>query len=314
MLLDPANPQPPARFQGVISSGSLRADLSLPDGGIPCGSICEIFGPPGGGKTSLCHAIIAGAQRKAGSPHRGVCAYVDVEGALETGYAARSGVDLDRLLVCRPGAAETALDIVETLARSGEVAVLVIDSATALLPGVEISAGIGAGDNSSAARLLAHRLPRLKQAALRSGAVIIFTSQQAVQPGPGYFGADKTAAGIALKLHAAVRMEVNPGDPLLRHGRPVGNQASIRLVKPKNIRSIPTNKIDIMYNNGICRNGEIFDLAMDRQLIQTQEGGYFYQGLGLGRTREACLAFLQEDPDLADQLERAVRQEFSPPA
>lgn len=308
-LFEPATTPAPR----IFPSGSLRLDWALRTGGLLGGQICEVFGLPACGKTTFGLSLIASAQHSAAGPEKGTCAFIDTEGALDIQHARSCGVDLDRLVLCRPDCAEAALDMVGRLAGSGAVEVIVLDSLTALLPKAEQLAPLGEGTPRALDSLLANRMPHLKRVAQRNGVLLVFTSQLQDPASPIFFGAQKSTIGLAVKLQADLRLELRLAGRLEQACKPVGDRLQIQIIKWKELPASRAIEIVIMYNEGVFKTGEIFDLAREFWIIRPEAGGLFYQGRCLGIDREASLKTLQSAPGLVEQIEQVVRTRLFPP-
>jgi recombination protein RecA len=289
----------------VLSTGSLALDIALGVGGVPRGYITEIFGPEASGKTTLCQHIVAEAQRQGG-----VAAYIDMEHALDPDYAARCGVDVDRLLVSQPGSGEQALATVEALALSGAVAAIIVDSVAALVPQAELEAGMGAAPKGLQAQMMAEALRKLSGALRKARTALVFTNQlrQNLSGGPG--SAETTPGGQALKFHAAVRLDLRAIRPAWVDGELAGYWTRARVVKNKLAPPFFTAEFVIMYNGGISKTHDLLELALESGFIQQQGPDYLYGAQPLGRGREAALDHLRQHADLAAELETRLRQQF----
>lgn len=294
----------------VISTGSLRLDLALKIGGLPRGYLTEIAGQTDSGKTSLCLAAIAAAHRQGET-----CAYIDSEGSLDRQYAACCGVDLNRLYYASPEDGERALAIAETLVRSGAMAVVVIDSASALVPQAELHTrlgeAVGQGSGSLLDHLLADGLRKLSEAAQAAGTVVIFTNQVFDRPGPVYHQLGANLGRLAPKLHAGVRLSLQPvGEILEKDGRR-GLKVQVRVVKNKFALYCQPVVLDIMYNEGITRAGELLDLGMEWRVLARQAASYFFRDLHLGQGRAETLEFLRMNPTVAGEITRLVMRQLA---
>jgi recombination protein RecA len=293
----------------VIPSGSLNLDFALGIGGIPRSHITEIYGSVSTGKSTLCQHILAEAQKSGG-----VCAYIDADHALDPIYAARCGIDVDRLYICEPETAEEALEVAETLARSGSVEAIVIDSMTALLPRSELRGNLGDPSIQERVRLISQALYKLNNACRQSGAALILTNQLRHRFGKLYQSAATSTADLALKLHACVRLELKAIRLLRLQGEAYGIHVRARVVKNKLTLSAHTAELDILYNEGIYKIGDIFDMALQLKIIIKQGSHYTYQSLEMGESRANVINYLSHSPLLSEALERAARQKLLPSA
>ena len=287
----------------VIPTGSLALDAALGTGGIPRGRITEIFGPESSGKTTLAQHIIAEAQHAGG-----VAAIIDTEHALDPGYAAKCGVDVDNLYISQPDTGEQALEIAEALVRSGGVDVLVIDSVAALVPRAEIEGEMGDAHVGLQARLMSQALRKLVGAIKRSNAAVIFTNQLRSKIGILYGNPETTTGGNALKFYAAVRLDMRPMEAIKQGGEVVGTRAKVRVKKNKLAPPFKSAEFDIMYNEGISKTGDVLDMGVEVGVIE-KKGAYFtYGDMRLGQGRENAKAFLRENASVLDEINRKVRE------
>lgn len=288
----------------VIPTGALSLDLALGVGGIPRGRITEIFGPESSGKTTICQHIVAEAQKLGGT-----CAYIDMEHALDPAYARRCGVDVDSLLISQPDTGEQALEITETLVRSGAVEIIVIDSVAALVPRAEIEGDMGDSPMGMQARLMSQALRKLSGAIKQTNTAVVFTNQLRLKIGVVFGNPETTTGGMALKFYASVRLDVRRIQSIKSGAEIVGSRTRVRVVKNKVAAPFRTAEFDIMYNEGISRTGDLIDLATGLEII-TKRGSFFsYGDIRLGQGRENAKEFLKQNPDLADEIELAVRQQ-----
>ncbi|MBN2550512.1 MAG: recombinase RecA [Anaerolineales bacterium] len=288
----------------VIPTGALSLDIALGVGGIPRGRITEIFGPESSGKTTICQHIVAEAQKLGGT-----CAYVDMEHALDPAYASRCGVDVESLLISQPDTGEQALEITETLVRSGAVEIIVIDSVAALVPRAEIEGDMGDSPMGMQARLMSQALRKLSGAIKQTNTAVVFTNQLRQKIGVMFGNPETTTGGMALKFYASVRLDVRRIQSIKAGAEIVGSRTRVRVVKNKVAAPFRTAEFDIMYNEGISRVGDLIDLATGLEII-TKRGSFFsYGDIRLGQGRENAKEFLKQNPDLADEIELAVRQQ-----
>jgi recombination protein RecA len=290
----------------VIPTGSLSLDLALGVGGIPRGRITEVYGPESSGKTTLCLHIVAECQKMGGT-----AAYVDMEHALDPVYAARLGVDLDKLYISQPDTGEQALEITDTLVRSGAVELVVIDSVAALVPRNEIEGDMGDATMGMQARLMSQALRKLSGAINQTKTSVVFTNQLRQKIGVMFGNPETTTGGMALKFYASVRLDVRRIQSIKVGAEIIGNRVRVRVVKNKVAPPFRTAEFDIMYNEGISKVGDIIDLATQLEII-TKRGAFFSYGeIRLGQGRENAKEFLRQNSDLADEIEQAIRQRAS---
>jgi len=284
-------------------TGSLSLDIALGVGGIPRGRITEIYGPESSGKTTLCQHIVAEAQ-KAG----GTAAYIDMEHALDPVYAARCGVDIDNLLVSQPDTGEQALEITETLVRSGAVEVVVIDSVAALVPRSEIEGDMGDPTMGVQARLMSQALRKLSGAINQTKTTVIFTNQLRQKIGVMFGNPETTTGGQALKFYASVRLDVRRIQSIKVGDEVIGNRTRVRVVKNKVAPPFRTAEFDIMFNEGISKSGDVLDLATKLEIIQKRGAFFSYGDQRLGQGRENAKDFLRNNPAMMTDIETVVRQ------
>jgi len=286
----------------VIPTGSLALDLALGIGGIPRGRVTEIFGSEGSGKTTLGQHIIAEAQ-KAG----GIAAYIDAEHALDPVYAANCGVKLGDLLISQPDTGEQALEITETLVRSGAVDVIVIDSVAALVPKAEIEGEMGDAHVGLQARLMSQALRKLTAAIGRSKTAVIFVNQLREKVGIIFGNPEVTPGGRALKFYSSVRIDLRRGDPIKQGSEIIGTRVRSRVVKNKVAPPFRSAEFDIMFNHGISREGDLVDLGVTAGLVKKAGSFFTYGEAKLGQGRESAKDHLRQHPELISQLEREIR-------
>jgi len=287
-----------------IPTGALSLDIALGVGGIPRGRITEIYGPESSGKTTICQHIVAECQKLGGT-----CAYVDMEHALDPAYAERCGVDVDSLLISQPDTGEQALEITETLVRSGAVEIVVIDSVAALVPRAEIEGDMGDSPMGMQARLMSQALRKLSGAIKQTNTAVIFTNQLRQKIGVVFGNPETTTGGMALKFYASVRLDVRRIQSIKLGAEIIGSRTRVRVVKNKVAAPFRTAEFDIMYNEGISRYGDLLDLATGLEIITKRGSFYSYGDIRLGQGRENSKDFLKQNPDLADEIEYAVRQQ-----
>jgi len=290
----------------AIPTGSLSLDLALGIGGIPRGRITEIYGPESSGKTTLCQHIVAEVQKMGGT-----AAYVDMEHALDPAYAAKCGVDIDNLLVSQPDTGEQALEITETLVRSGAVELVVIDSVAALVPRSEIEGDMGDAQMGAMARLMSQALRKLSGAINQTKTSVVFTNQLRMKIGVMFGNPETTTGGNALKFYASVRLDVRRIQSIKIGAEIVGNRTRVRVVKNKVAPPFRTAEFDIMYNEGISKVGDLIDLATQLEIIDKRGAFFSYGETRLGQGRENSKEFLRQNPDLANEIELVIRQRAS---
>jgi recombination protein RecA len=287
----------------AIPTGSLSLDIALGVGGIPRGRITEIYGPESSGKTTLCLHVVAETQRSGGT-----AAYIDMEHALDPVYAARIGVNVNDLLVSQPDTGEQALEIAETLVRSGAVDLVVIDSVAALVPRSEIEGDMGDATMGMQARLMSQALRKLSGAIHQTKTSVIFTNQLRQKIGVMFGNPETTTGGLALKFYASVRMDIRRIQSIKLGAEIIGNRTRVRVVKNKVAPPFRTAEFDIMYNEGISKSGDILDLATQLEIIIKRGAFYSYGDIRLGQGRENAKEFLKQNADLANEIELAVRE------
>jgi len=284
-------------------TGSLSLDIALGVGGVPRGRITEIYGPEASGKTTLCQHIVAEAQRMGG-----VAAFIDMEHALDPVYAARVGVDIDNLLVSQPDTGEQALEIVETLVRSGGVDVVVIDSVAALVPRAEIEGDMGDPSMGVQARLMSQALRKLSGAINQTKTAVIFTNQLRQKIGVMFGNPETTTGGQALKFYASVRLDVRRIQAIKIGDEVIGNRTRVKVVKNKVAPPFRTAEFDIMFNEGISKSGDVLDLATKFEVIQKRGAFFSYGDIRIGQGRENAKDYLRQNPGLMGEIESVIRQ------
>ncbi len=287
---------------GVVPTGSLALDLALGVGGIPRGRVTEIFGPESSGKTTLCQHIVAEAQKLGG-----VCAYIDMEHALDPGYAAKCGVDVDNLYISQPDTGEQALEIAETLVRSGAVEVVVVDSVAALVPRAEIEGDMGDATMGMQARLMSQALRKLSGAIKQTNTAMVFTNQLRQKIGVMFGNPETTTGGMALKFYASVRLDVRRVESIKVGQEVVGARARVRVVKNKVAAPFRVAEFDILYNEGISKEGDILDLGVGLGLIEKRGSFFTYADERIGQGRENAKQYLRDHPEMAAAIEAGVR-------
>ncbi|MDD5367690.1 MAG: recombinase RecA [Anaerolineaceae bacterium] len=287
----------------AIPTGSLSLDLALGVGGLPRARITEIYGPESSGKTTLCQHVVAEVQKRGGT-----AAYIDMEHALDPAYAARCGVNIDNLLISQPDTGEQALEIAETLVRSGAVELVVVDSVAALVPRSEIEGDMGDATMGMQARLMSQALRKLSGAINQTKTAVIFTNQLRQKIGIMFGNPETTPGGLALKFYASVRLDVRRIQSIKIGPEIVGNRVRVRVVKNKVAPPFRTAEFDIMYNEGISKVGDIIDLATQLEIVQKRGAFFSYGDIRLGQGRENAKEFLRQNTELSNEIEVAVRQ------
>jgi len=288
----------------AISSGSLSLDVALGIGGLPKGRIVEIYGPESSGKTTLALHVIAEAQKKGGT-----CAFVDAEHALDPVYAKKLGVNTDEMLISQPDNGEQALEIADTLVNSNAIDVLVVDSVAALVPRAEIEGDMGDSHMGLHARLMSQALRKLTGSISRSQALVIFINQIRQKIGVMFGNPETTTGGNALKFYASIRMDIRRIGAIKDRDEVVGNQTRVKVVKNKLAPPFKTVEFDIMYGEGISKNGEILDLATKDGLVEKAGAWYSYNGERIGQGRENAKIYLKENPKVALEIEESIRSQ-----
>jgi recombination protein RecA len=292
-----------------IPTGSLSLDIALGVGGVPRGRVIEIYGPEASGKTTVCQHIVAAAQGRGG-----LCAFVDMEHALDPHYAAKCGVDVDNLYISQPDTGEQALEIAEALIRSGTMDVVVIDSVAALVPRAEIEGEMGDTHVGLQARLMSQALRKMSGIIKQTNTVVIFTNQLRMKIGVMFGNPETTSGGNALKFYASVRLDIRRIQSIKAGGDVVGNRTRVKVKKNKVAPPFTECEFDIMYNEGISKTGDVLDLAVERGIVD-KRGAYFRYGETLlGQGRENAKLFLDENQPMLVELENLVRQAAGLPA
>jgi recombination protein RecA len=286
----------------VIPTGCLSLDIALGVGGVPRGRVTEIYGPEGSGKTTMCLHIIAEAQEMGGT-----AAIVDIEHALDPGYAETCGVSVQELYISQPDTGEEALEIAEALIRSGAVDALVIDSVAALVPRAEIEGDMGDSHPGLQARLMSQALRKLSGAIKQSNAAVVFTNQLRQKIGVMFGSPETTSGGMALKFYASVRLDIRRIQAIKQHGQVIGNRTRVRVKKNKVAAPFRVAEFDIMYDEGISRAGDVLDLAVEMDVVSKRGSYYRYKGEMLAQGRENSKAALREEPPLLREIENLVR-------
>jgi recombination protein RecA len=288
----------------VIPSGSLGLDLALGIGGLPRGRIIEIYGPESSGKTTLALHAIAEAQKRGGT-----CAFVDAEHALDPGYARKLGVDVDNLLISQPDAGEQALEIADTLVRSGAVDVLVVDSVAALVPRAELEGEMGDSHMGLHARLMSQALRKLTGSVSRSKCMLVFLNQIRMKIGVMFGNPETTTGGNALKFYASVRLEIRRIGQIKERDEVVGNQTRVKVVKNKLAPPFRQVEFDIMYGEGISKVGELIDLGVKAGVVEKSGAWFSYDSQRIGQGRENAKQFLRDHQAISDAIEHKIREQ-----
>ena len=290
----------------AISTGSLGLDLALGIGGLPKGRIIEVYGPESSGKTTLALQVVASAQKK-----DGICAFIDAEHALDPVYAKNLGVDVDKLLVSQPDAGEQALEIADTLVKSGAVDVLVVDSVAALVPKAELEGDMGDSHMGLHARLMSQALRKLTSSISRSNAMVIFINQIRMKIGVMFGSPETTTGGNALKFYASVRLDIRRIGQIKDKDQIVGNQTRVKVVKNKVAPPFKITEFDILYGEGISKEGEIIDLGVAEGFVEKSGSWYSFNGNRIGQGRENAKKFLLDNKEIADEIEGMIRKKNS---
>jgi recombination protein RecA len=287
----------------VVSTGSLGLDIALGIGGLPRGRIVEIYGPESSGKTTLALQVVAEAQRQGGA-----CAFIDAEHALDPSYAQKLGVNIDELLISQPDAGEQALEIADTLVRSGAIDVLVVDSVAALVPRAELEGEMGDSHMGLQARLMSQALRKLTASISKSRCMVIFINQIRMKIGVMFGNPETTTGGNALKFYASVRLDIRRIGSIKERDTVVGNQTRVKVVKNKMAPPFRVVEFDIMYGEGISKNGELIDLGVAAGVVEKSGAWFSYNSQRIGQGRENAKTFLKENPTIAAEIEKAIRQ------
>ena len=290
----------------AIPTGALSLDIALGIGGIPRGRIIEVFGPESSGKTTLALHIIAEAQKMGGE-----AAFIDAEHALDPVYAKHVGVDIDNLIVSQPDTGEQALEIAEALVRSGALDIIVVDSVAALVPKAEIDGDMGDAHVGLQARLMSQALRKLAGVINKSKCVIVFINQLREKVGVMFGNPETTPGGRALKFYASVRLDIRKVEILKQDGEVVGNRAKVKVVKNKVAPPFREAEFDIVYGKGISREGNILDLGVNLELIEKSGSWFSYNGDRIGQGRENVKRYLEENPEVANEIEKKIREKSS---
>ena len=287
----------------AISTGSLGLDIALGIGGLPRGRVVEIYGPESSGKTTLALHVVAEAQKRGG-----ICGFIDAEHALDTVYARKLGVDLENLLISQPDTGEQALEITDTLVRSGAIDVLVIDSVAALTPKAELEGEMGEMQMGSQARLMSQALRKLTGSISKSRCMVIFINQIRMKIGVMFGSPETTSGGNALKFYASVRLDIRRIGAIKEREEVVGNQTRVKVVKNKVAPPFKQIEFDIMYGEGVSKTGELIDLGVKAGIVEKSGSWFSFDSERIGQGRENAKQYLKEHPQVAEKIERAIRQ------
>lgn len=293
----------------VISTGSLGLDIALGVGGLPRGRVVEIYGPESSGKTTLTLQVIAEMQKGGGT-----CAFIDAEHALDTAYAQKLGVNLQELLISQPDTGEQALEIVDALVRSGSVDLVVIDSVAALTPKAEIEGEMGDSLPGLQARLMSQALRKLTATIKKTNTMVIFINQIRMKIGVMFGSPETTTGGNALKFYASVRLDIRRIGSIKKGEEVIGNETKVKVVKNKVSPPFKTAEFDILYGQGISREGEIIDMGVANKILEKSGAWYAYNGEKIGQGKDNSREFLRENPELAREIENKVREAVGIPA
>lgn len=286
----------------AVSTGSLGIDIALGIGGMPKGRIIEIYGPESSGKTTLALSVIAQSQKKGGT-----CAFIDAEHALDPSYAKKIGVDVENLLVSQPDSGEQALEIADTLVRSGAIDVMVVDSVAALVPKAELEGEMGDSHMGLQARLMSQALRKLTATVARSNTLIIFINQIRMKIGVMFGNPETTTGGNALKFYASVRIDIRRIGAIKDKDDVIGSQTRVKIVKNKVAPPFKTVDFDIMYGEGISKTGELIDLGVKSGIVEKAGAWFSYNGEKIGQGRENAKKFLKDNPLIAEEIENKIR-------
>jgi len=287
----------------TISTGSIGLDIGLGIGGLPKGRVVEIYGPESSGKTTLALHVIAESQKKGG-----ICAFIDAEHALDPGYARKLGVDIDEMLISQPDAGEQALEIADTLVRSGAIDVLVVDSVAALVPRAELEGEMGDTHVGLQARLMSQALRKLTSSISKSKCLVIFINQIRLKIGVMFGSPETTSGGNALKFYASVRLDIRRIGAIKDRDEVVGNQTLVKVVKNKMAPPFRVVEFDIMYGEGVSKNGELLDLGVNAGIVEKSGSWFSHDGQRIGQGRENAKTFLRANSEVAATIERLIRQ------
>ena len=290
----------------AIPTGALSLDMALGIGGVPRGRIIEVFGPESSGKTTLALHVVAEAQKMGGE-----AAFIDAEHALDPVYAKKLGVDIDNLIVSQPDTGEQALEITESLIRSGALDVIVVDSVAALVPKAEIDGDMGDSHMGLQARLMSQALRKLAGAINKSKTVLIFINQLREKIGVMFGNPETTTGGRALKFYASVRMDIRKTEMMKQDGQVIGNRVRVKVIKNKVAPPFREAEFDVLYGKGISKVGNILDMAVNLDIVEKSGAWFSYNGQRISQGRENAKRYLEEHPDIMDEIEKKVRDNFA---
>ena len=291
----------------TVPTGSLSLDLALGLGGIPKGRVVEIYGPESSGKTTVALHMVAEVQKRGG-----IAGFIDAEHALDPVYARNIGVDIDNLYISQPDNGEQALEITETMVRSGAVDIVIVDSVAALVPKAEIEGDMGESHMGLQARLMSQALRKLTGIMSKSNCTVIFINQLREKVGVMFGNPETTTGGRALKYYSSIRLEVRRGEQIKKDGEAIGNRTKIKVVKNKVAPPFKSTQVDIIYGKGISRDGEVLDLAVDKDIVDKSGAWYAYKGEKIGQGRENAKRYLVEHPDIMNEITEAIKASLMP--
>ena len=290
----------------TVPSGSLSLDIALGVGGVPKGRVVEVYGPESGGKTTVALHMVAEVQKRGG-----IAGFIDAEHALDPVYAKKIGVDIDNLYISQPDTGEQALEITETMVRSGAIDIVIVDSVAALVPKAEIEGDMGDSHVGLQARLMSQALRKLTAIIGKTSCTVIFINQLREKVGVMFGNPETTTGGRALKYYSSIRLEVRRGEQIKSDGEAIGNRTRIKVVKNKVAPPFREAEVDIIYGEGISREGDILDLAAKEDIVNKSGAWYAYDGNKIGQGRENAKTYLKEHPDVMAEIEQKVREKFS---
>ena len=290
----------------TVPSGSLSLDIALGVGGVPKGRVVEVYGPESGGKTTVALHMVAEVQKRGG-----IAGFIDAEHALDPVYAKKIGVDIDNLYISQPDTGEQALEITETMVRSGAIDIVIVDSVAALVPKAEIEGDMGDSHVGLQARLMSQALRKLTAIIGKTSCTVIFINQLREKVGVMFGNPETTTGGRALKYYSSIRLEVRRGEQIKKDGEAIGNRTRIKVVKNKVAPPFREAEVDIIYGEGISREGDILDLAAKEDIVNKSGAWYAYDGNKIGQGRENAKTYLKEHPDIMAKIEQKVREKFS---
>ena len=290
----------------TVPSGSLSLDIALGVGGVPKGRVVEVYGPESGGKTTVALHMVAEVQKRGG-----IAGFIDAEHALDPVYAKKIGVDIDNLYISQPDTGEQALEITETMVRSGAIDIVIVDSVAALVPKAEIEGDMGDSHVGLQERLMSQALRKLTAIIGKTSCTVIFINQLREKVGVMFGNPETTTGGRALKYYSSIRLEVRRGEQIKKDGEAIGNRTRIKVVKNKVAPPFREAEVDIIYGEGISREGDILDLAAKEDIVNKSGAWYAYDGNKIGQGRENAKTYLKEHPDIMAEIEQKVREKFS---